>query len=59
MHRDEGDDKQDDYEVAEEKIFRAVENVEKKVLSAAQKAEHAVEHAIQDEVETLFPESNE
>lgn len=55
MHtRDEGE-KQDDYAVAEDKIFHAVEDAEKKVLSAARKAEQAVEHAIDDEVETIYP----
>lgn len=39
--------------MAEDKIFHAVENAEKKVLSVAHKAEQAVEHAIQDEVETM------
>lgn len=41
--------------MAEDKIFHAVENAEKKVLSAAHKAEKAVEHAIEQEVETIFP----
>lgn len=52
--RDEGEIT-DDYEAAEEKIFHAVEDAEKKVLSAAHKAEKAVEHAIADEVDTMFP----
>lgn len=54
--RDENDEKNDDYEVAEDKIFKAVENAEKKVLSAAHKAEQAVEKAIEDEVETIYHE---
>jgi len=57
--RDEDGKKQDDFEVAQDKIFHAVENAEKKVLSAAHKAEQAVEHAIQDEVETMFPSEHE
>jgi glutamyl-tRNA reductase len=57
--RDEGSEKHDDYEVAEDKIFKAVENAEKKVLSVAHKAEKAVEHAIEDEVKAMFPNQHE
>ncbi len=57
--RDEGIEKHDDYEVAEDKIFKAVENAEKKVLSVAHKAEKAVEHAIEDEVKAMFPNQHE
>lgn len=59
LFRDEGDEKHDDYKVAEDKIFEVVENAEKKVLSAAHKAEKAVEHAIHDEVNILFPDKHE
>jgi hypothetical protein len=52
--RDE-EEKPGDYEVAEKSIFNAVENAEKKVLNAAHRAEQAVEHAIQDEVDIMFP----
>lgn len=45
--------------MAQDKIFHAMENVEKTVISAAHKAEQAVEHAIQEEVETLFPDGHD
>ena len=54
LSSDEGE-KQDDYEVAEKTIFSVVEDAEKKALHAARRAEQAVEHAIQDEVDTIFP----
>lgn len=46
--------KVDDYEKAEDALFHAMEDAEKQVLKAANKAEHAIEHAIHDEVDTIF-----
>ena len=46
----------DDYEEAQEALFHAVEHAEEKMVKVARKAEQAVEHAIHDEVDTLFHE---
>lgn len=46
----------DDYEEAQEALFHAVEHAEEKMVKVARKAEQTVEHAIHDEVDTLFHE---
>lgn len=46
----------DDYEEAQEALFHAVEHAEEKMAKVARKAEQTVEHAIHNEVDTLFHE---
>ena len=45
---------QDDYEIAEDKVFHAIEDAEKAALHTIENAEKAAVHAIEDEVGTLF-----
>mmetsp|Transcript_7462 Transcript_7462/g.14909 ORF Transcript_7462/g.14909 Transcript_7462/m.14909 type:complete len:107 (+) Transcript_7462:260-580(+) len=47
-------EKVDDYEMAEDKIFHALEDAEKKVMKAARNAEHVVEDALHEEVDSIF-----
>ena len=44
----------DDFQEAQEAVFHAVEKVERSLFRFAKRCEQAVEHAIEEEVDTLF-----
>jgi len=45
---------QDDYDIAEDRVFHAVEDAEKATLHAIENVEKVAVHAIEDEVDTFF-----